>query len=150
LVALDVVFPSSKVPEARIGRVDHLVTIGCPFDLVRMVQKKYFRRRYIDGPSNLQWVNIYQPIDVLGSNFRNDQQVDLKAECGVSGGANEELLVKPTTNLAWNHSQGVGIVGFLMLASLSVHARYWSANPRSESAWGLVATELFANTPVLA
>ncbi len=71
LVALDSLFPRHK-PALHLNRVDSLVTIGCPFDMVRIYWPEYFSRRQAPGQSQLSWFNIYSRYDVLGSNFRDD------------------------------------------------------------------------------
>ncbi len=73
LVALDSLFPRYK-PALHLSRVDSLVTIGCPFDMVRIFWPAYFTRRQAPEQSAMQWFNIYSRNDVLGSNFRNDNQ----------------------------------------------------------------------------
>ena len=46
-----------------------IATIGCPFDLVRMLVPAYpaGRRKGTDGDPH--WVNVYTPTDLLASNF---------------------------------------------------------------------------------
>ena len=124
-----------------------LTTVGCPFDLVRMLQPSYFEGRFAATTAGPRWTNIYDPIDVLGSNFRNDNQQG-PATIGVqvpdTGG-----MALPAANIAWNPGQRLGLVSGLMLASLRVHAQYWGANPRAESALGYVVAELFSDTTAL-
>jgi hypothetical protein len=147
LVAIDMVLPASKAPTTRMGRVKSLTTIGCPFDLVRMLHPSYFEDRFTATGADPPWTNIYDPIDVLGSNFRNDNRQG-EATVGVKvHGA--DRMVLPAASIAWNPGQRLGFVSGLMLASLRVHAQYWGANPRAESALGYVVTRLFGGTPVL-
>ena len=147
LVAIDMVLPASKTPTARMARVTSLTTVGCPFDLVRMLHPSYFQGRFAATTAGPPWTNIYDPIDVLGSNFRNDNKQG-PATIGVQVPDTGDMAL-PATNIAWNPGQRLGLVSGLMLASLRVHAQYWGANPRAESALGYVVAELFSDTTAL-
>jgi len=147
LVAIDTVFPASRAPTARMARVKSLATIGCPFDLVRMLQPRYFEDRFAAADADRPWINIYDPIDVLGSNFRNDSE---------HGPATEGVKItspvdtkRPGANIPWNPGQRLTLVSGLMLASLQAHGQYWGPNPLAETALGPLVTELFSGTPVL-
>jgi hypothetical protein len=147
LVAIDTVFPASRAPTARMARVKSLATIGCPFDLVRMLQPRYFEDRFAAADADRPWINIYDPIDVLGSNFRNDSEQGPATEGVVTTSPVDTK--RPTANTPWNPGQRLTLVSGLMLASLRVHAQYWGSNPRAETALGPLVTELFSGTPAL-
>lgn len=70
LVALDALFPWIGTPAKRCALVRTLTTIGCPFDFVRAFWPAYFEGRAA-GATGLRWVNVYSPLDLLGSNFVN-------------------------------------------------------------------------------
>ena len=147
LVAIDTLFPASKAPTARMERVTSLATIGCPFDLVRMLQPHYYENRFAPDGQDRPWINIYDPVDVLGSNFRDD---------GKEGSASKGVTIRgtgavrqPTGNIPWNSGQPLTLISGLMLASVRAHAQYWGPNPRAETALGLLAAELFCGTPTL-
>jgi len=147
LVAIDTLFPASKAPTARMERVTSLATIGCPFDLVRMLQPHYYENRFAPDGQDRPWINIYDPVDVLGSNFRDD---------GKEGSASKGVTIRgtgavrqPTGNIPWNSGQPLTLISGLMLASVRAHAQYWGPNPRAETALGLLAAELFCGTPAL-
>jgi hypothetical protein len=42
--------------------------VGCPFDIVRSVWPRYFDGR-VAGDAPATWLNVFAPLDVLGSNF---------------------------------------------------------------------------------
>ena len=67
IIALDTLFPPGESRGAHLGRINGLVTIGCPFDVVRCVWPAYFTTRA--GVHSEYWLNVFDPIDVLGSNF---------------------------------------------------------------------------------
>jgi hypothetical protein len=78
--------PGWKETGRAFQSVHTLVTIGCPFDFVRTFWSDYFdeSRDYTDKVP-LRWLNVYSPVDVLGSNFRNDPQpgdanINIRAE----------------------------------------------------------------------
>ena len=67
LVALDALF-SRTGPIESLAAVDSLVTIACPADFIQTYWPDYFRgRRRLDAPR--QWLNIFEPRDLLASNF---------------------------------------------------------------------------------
>ena len=45
VVAIDALFPPERRPTPRFSRIDTLVTIGCPFDLLRSPWPDYFNKR---------------------------------------------------------------------------------------------------------
>ena len=140
LVAIDTVFPQSKPPTPRIDRVATLVTLGCPFDLVRTLQPRYFEQRFGPGDATPRWLNIYDPIDLLGSNFRDDhRKTPVRRGVGIVGALQPS---RPDLNLRWNRNQRLGAVTGLMLVSLRVHAQYWGKDPHADTALGCVATQL--------
>ena len=147
IVAIDTVFPASKPPTARLDRVRSLTTIGCPFDLIRMLHPAYFNERFSPDNGGPMWINIYDPIDVLGSNFRDDQEPG-EAKLGVEIAKSKDVRV-PQCNNAWNPGQHLTLINGLMLASLRVHAQYWGVNPRAESAVGYFVSSLFNHTSAL-
>jgi hypothetical protein len=139
LVAVDTLFPPSKPPAPRLAKVRTLMTIGCPFDLVCMLQPAYFQGRFaLDA--GLRWINVYDPIDLLGSDFHDSRRKSATHGVGIPGAIEER---RPDDNLAWNGNQRLTVVTALLLASLRVHAQYWGPNPRADTALGYVATQLF-------
>ncbi|HEV7760586.1 MAG TPA: hypothetical protein VGO78_16395 [Acidimicrobiales bacterium] len=143
LVALDTVFPSSRAPSPRVGRISTLVTVGSPFELASMLHPGYAEGRFAPDGGGLRWVNIYEPIDLLGSSFSDERG----ARRGLRLTDGHEIL--PEVNLAWNPGQRLTAVNALMLASLRVHAQYWGPDPQAETALGLAVPHLFP-TPTLA
>lgn len=70
VVAIDSLFPHEGAVSRQFERVQTLVTIGCPYDFVRTYWPKYFQNRYaVAAAARPRWINIFSPIDVLGSNF---------------------------------------------------------------------------------
>lgn len=147
LIAMDTLYPHGARPGRCLELVDTFVTIGSPFDLVRMVRPNYGEERTITPEINPTWINIYQPIDVLGSNFRDGDEVG-EAKVGLTSAESGAGTRVPGDNLAWNPDLKLGVINFLMLRSVTVHAAYWDDNPTARSALGLVAAELLERQPV--
>ncbi|HZO30249.1 MAG TPA: hypothetical protein VFH48_30115 [Chloroflexota bacterium] len=74
ILAINALFPAGNelLPGSPLTSIHTLVTIGCPFDLVRMVRPGYFKNRHGPGASlRGGWLNVYTPNDILGSSFRD-------------------------------------------------------------------------------
>src|SRR3712207_3046953 len=67
LVALDAMFSRRERPRPRFQSIHTLVTIGCPFDLVRSFWPEYYRRRFGHAGRPERWINVYVRRDIMGS-----------------------------------------------------------------------------------
>lgn len=83
IIALDALFPQVRPAGRRFRQIHTLVTIGCPFDLIRTFWWDYFDNR-IGGDAPKRWLNVYSPVDFLSSNFRNDGRIGKDAEVCVA------------------------------------------------------------------
>jgi hypothetical protein len=74
IVAFNTLFPfgNPEPPGSPIETVDTFLTIGCPFDTIRLIRTGYFKNRRTTAGVPRGWVNVYAPNDILGSNFRDD------------------------------------------------------------------------------
>ncbi|MGK3958414.1 hypothetical protein ACLKOZ_19740 [Arthrobacter sp. R4] len=148
LVAVDTVYPHGASPGQNLKLVDTLITIGSPFDLVRMVRPNYPEGRTFEQDIKPRWVNIYQPIDVLGSNFRDNEE-SAEATIGLVSSTDSADRRVPEENRQWNPDLKLNLVNMLMLRSLSVHAGYWDDSRTARSALGLAVKSLSARRPIL-
>jgi hypothetical protein len=148
LVAVDTVYPHGAIPGQNLKLVDTLTTIGSPFDLVRMVRPNYPEGRTFEQDIKPRWTNIYQPIDVLGSNFRDNEE-SAEARIGLVSSTNSADRRVPDENRQWNPDLKLNLVNMLMLRSLSVHAGYWDDSRTAHSALGLAVQSLSARRPIL-
>ncbi len=151
LVALDILFPHSR-PGARVGTVKSLVTIGCPFDLVRTYWPEYFTRRNRQPGAPKQWINIYAPLDVFGSNFRDDNEA-AAAEQGIAvGGKNAETVV-PTGNIAYDiglQTRQLSLFDIFAAKGITIHSLYWTGDDTPEvSCFDHLAAEIYGDDPLL-
>src|SRR5262249_19246669 len=123
------------------------VTIGCPFDLIRMLNPPYAQGRTAATCDPTRWTNIYQPIDVAASNFADGDDATQTASTGLA--LTDGTVRKPDVNCVWNSQSRLTPANFLMLASLSTHGQYWNCSTVARSALGLVVDALYADTPAL-
>ncbi len=147
LAVLDTVYPTSSGRAGGMQQVRTIVTMGCPFDMVRMMRPSYARGRGTATDSAPRWVNVYAPLDLLASNFSDSNDVTDKATTGVR--LVNHATRMPDVNLAWNRDLTLNAINFLMLRSLVVHAEYWDATPEARTALGEVMAELYRGTTVM-
>ncbi len=151
LIALDTLFPHGTLPEPRLAMVKGLVTIGCPFDAVRAMWPGYAEnRRGIDGaPSG--WLNVYAPLDVFGSNFRDDN-ADEKPDSVVEE-TSADAGHTPTNHIfqAGQVSASLTLLDVLVLGGFRAHGRYWGDQEEAENTcFNAIVSELFQDDPLLA
>jgi len=151
-------FGSAPAPNSAIKRIGTMVTIGCPFDMVRLVRPDYFKsRQWLANPP--KWLNVFAPADILGSNFRNDgddaqasPEVMQRAMAPRPTGAPDPPSLPIPENLAFypgNVPHG-GLADSLVLSGFRVHGRYWDAAQTGEhSCFDVVAEHLYGDDPIL-
>lgn len=145
VVSLDLLFPHSR-PGARLEIVKSLVTIGCPFDMIRTYWPAYFQDRQKKSNAPEQWVNIYAPLDVFGSNFRNDSKPG-DAEQGIEAVANQSVPIMPTCNIPYRigmQAEKLSVLDIMTVKGAQIHCLYWTGNDEPEaSCFDDVAVALF-------
>ena len=148
VIAIDALFPPGGFRPTRMDRIDGLITIGCPFDMIRTVFPKYYAERPVGKAPSL-WLNVFAPLDVLGSNFIDDSDAGATPEdapaserergkrrkrnpkwCGV--GENPRAGGDPfhPDNIRWENGplgQRSALAQVFMLSGFKVHAMYWDA-----------------------
>ncbi len=166
IVAIDTVFPFNGRPSQAMRRVHTLVTIGSPFDFIRTYWPNYFRGRvYIQGlPA--RWLNIYSPADIMGSNFRDDDN-DAAAEVSVNqpernrkarssdarlsdtepaAAPGDLARPAPPENRVYHeglYGERPTLIGWLSLRGLRIHGMYWNDEDKNESnCFAIVAEEM--------
>ena len=156
ILALDALLPKGQNIGPRLGTVASLVTIGCPFDLIRTFWPEYFTARRMatatgTAPAALgRWFNVYSNADVLGSNFRNDAN-DASATESIaldeqSGAARAPCPI----NLSYGNRE-VSMLDILKLVGLRTHALYWEATFSGEtSCFHDIVEHLWRDEPILA
>ena len=151
VVAIDTLLPAPSPPPDRVRRVRNLVTIACPFDLFRTYWPGYFDDRYALEGAPGQWVNVYSPVDVLASNFRNDDKQD-PPEHGVGGRKDQPARRRPE-NLPYviGNRSGLSAIETFLLMGLRMHAAYWGREAENESTvFGPVVQNVYARDVLMA
>ena len=136
-LAIDALFPIED-PSAEVARdgenvfsrVDHLVTFGCPFDVVSAYTSACWLPGYYKGRFNrqgraLDWTNIFLRGDFLASNFRDDTLVENDdGECppniGINSVPDEDSQPNRNRSLEANVSSRCG--------GLNLHSRYFDVD----------------------
>ncbi len=123
IIALDTLFPgkSQQTDFRTSNEITQLVSVGCPYDFIRVYYPYYFANRQ-DVSSHLKkWYNINCETDILSSNFRNDPKTgdgDVKVTPGAILVNNIMYDVAPVN--------GIKFFDYLLLMSFSTHRMYWS------------------------
>lgn len=167
LVALDALFPSNPPANDRVAYVTTLTTIGCPFDLVRTFWPNYFTDRTVP-PGDITWINVYSPVDLLGSNFTNDRGVKERATHGLNHTTpwGERPATKPkdraadpqppearvpAANLYFDHlgRRDLDLPGAIFGAAYAAHSQYWVPDDyEAESCFTVLVPRIYSTPPV--
>lgn len=149
IVAFDAFCPASEVRARRLDRVDTLVTIAAPYDFILTYWPRYFADRLHAPPA--QWLNIYSPVDLLGTCFdkaqaRVEREQRLRAR-GLSApppgpdepqnsfGLPDQLATGPTREFAFREGipdEQLGLFGWVAMQGLGAHSRYWAKGEDGE------------------
>jgi hypothetical protein len=146
IIAIDTLFPHAGPPSRRFGLIDTLVTIGCPFDFIRMFWPEYFQRRQGMPNTPRSWLNVYKSIDVLGSNFRNDDRAE-EADDGI---AFENGTIVCPSNLRYDGDMKLSIRSWLLMTGLRSHWTYWSGEDEETSCFGSIVRRMYADSKAMA
>jgi hypothetical protein len=154
ILALDCFFPANQPPSERVRGVSTLTTVGCPFDMIRVFWPQYYADRQSLANLCQHWTNIYSPIDIFGSNFRNDTELlppDPKTAFCLNG--NENLYLCPSQNIVWTagrSKKGLTTLELLALVGLDAHQSYWNNQYEGEStAFTMIISELYGGSAFL-
>lgn len=155
IVAIDTLFPTTAVPVGSLQAVNGLTTIGAPYDFVHAIRSDWRDNRYA-GSSPPVWINIYSPTDVLGSNFRDDNQDGVAtrgiavtaADSGIQGGAPQ--TISPSSNLTWSLGVKLTFRNLIMLTGFTNHSEYWGDDAEVDhNVFDDLVLHMYAGTSVL-
>ena len=121
IIALDNFFPRQREPATRIRQVDTFITIGSPFEILRVFWPKYFTDRHIDKDITHRWINVFSPDDILGSDIT--ERFPIQSTEGEAQGFPEKdnrILFK-VGPLRRRYS----LLDTIVLAGLDEHTFYW-------------------------
>ncbi len=156
VIALNELFPSGEPLSDRhaLASTYTLVTVGCPFDFVRLILPNYFKNRRPLAGVPKQWLNVFAPDDILGSNFRNDgqrgQPQQAVLDVVVAGSGQEAEAVPMPVPLNIPYQPGGVPAGGGIFGGFRVHGVYWSDGTGQETCWKVLAPRLYAEHPLLA
>lgn len=122
VVALEALYPRTGMPPKGIQAVASLATIGAPYDFVLAVKPAWFEGRH-SAIGQRSWVNVYSPVDLLGSNFRDD--ADSGAATRGIGLSGETEPLRPSENEAWDLHIDLTFLNLILLAGFTSHGMYW-------------------------
>jgi hypothetical protein len=147
LPALDACFSPSAQPPERLEDIDHLVTIGSPFDLIRAFRPDYAGARYWRDRAPGTWTNVYAPSDVLSSNFRNDPKTDrATVPLVLRDHPNGGRLPTNVFFLIDGRDSPVGIIDTMLMRGIKFHGEYWDDDDDdADSVFGMLVPSLFAS-----
>jgi hypothetical protein len=144
LLAIDALFPRS-LPEQRYRAVTGLVTIGCPFDLVRAIWPQYYTGRQSWGENPATWLNVFHPEDILASDFSDKSGHD-RSPTGIQ-------LATLKTRIPRNLHLGAetfSTLHRLALVGFRLQNRYWNGHHDFDrNCWDVVVRELYKDDAVL-
>ena len=157
VIALDNIFPYGDSPSLRVNNIYSLTTIGCPYDFIRLFWGYYFEGRGMLKDVPIQWLNVYSPSDILGSNFRDDaenEEADHSVSIKKMGDSyyNDEKIGPIPENIVF--TGGINIKGILQWFSffgIRNHGVYFEDNECIEKGClsGIIH-KLYAGKPILA
>jgi len=153
IVAMDNLFPMGRPPIDRFKRIDTLITIGCPFDIIRTYWPSYFNERQSVSGDAMKWINVYSPIDVLSSNFAdggNDQPFEQARTEGIGVKVDGQILKPESIEFSERSHKSLGVIDILRLAGFKAHSHYWGESPKGEiTCFHHVVKSMYKDTPVL-
>ncbi|HEX9938759.1 MAG TPA: hypothetical protein VGB15_16590 [Longimicrobium sp.] len=105
VVAIDALFQRETEVSRRFHRIGTLITIGCPYDFVRTYWPKYFQDRYAAAAGERpRWLNVYSPLDVMGSNFIDEPTMQERKAYRAATAEQREVMRKD-----WDTRYGRGV-----------------------------------------
>lgn len=124
VIAIDALFPPRRQPQQRMSAIDTLITIGCPYDLIRTFWPHYYDNRTGLADTPDEWLNVWSPMDALASNFRDDDALE-DATCSFERESGAPITPK---NAVWEDGpigEKLTISKAFALWGLRAHALYW-------------------------
>jgi hypothetical protein len=163
VIALDTLFPKGTSAPKRASSIQTIITIGCPFDMIRTYLRKYFRGRKASSLCQ-RWWNIHDPVDILSSDFKGDGAaiyatlhddhagsqsdppgpVDELQSSEIMPGSNT-ARVKPNELIEYNPfgSDKISLLGLFVLEGLRAHVKYWDESVDAESCFTPIMERLY-------
>lgn len=137
ILALDALFPATRAPGPRFEKIHTLVTIASPYDMVRNYFPDYFKNRDSRAAVPQVWLNVYTPMDVLSSNFTDEEGIPKKATktIDLKEDATQQRPQVPTNILYGEGAypkERLSLWDVVMLTGFRSHAIYWGSSYEAE------------------
>ena len=151
IVAIDSLFPTELFSQ-RIHKMGTLVTIGCPFDMIRTYWPEYFSGRYGAPGIPRKWINFYNAADVLASNFWDDGH---KGKPAVAVGIQLQGVIEPRIpeSIPFRSTKTMkeyNFLAYLALIGFRMHSRYWEAEMTNDrNCFDPIVNAIYGGTDVL-
>jgi hypothetical protein len=150
IVAMDSLFSIYPLSD-RLNSICTFVSIGSPFDIIRTYFPDYFTHRQSKPNVPAHWFNIYEPADVLGSNFMDEGRNGKSNPHGIQMESGDERIPESIRFGKPRRLEDYSLFEQLTLIGLQNHARYWVRGSVNDvSAFDLVVSRIYQDTPVLA
>jgi hypothetical protein len=135
VVALDTLFPASGHQTNACRHVKTLITVGNPFDLLRTFMGGYYKLRRPWPACRPTWLNVYSPIDVMASNFKDDGGSNREQGFKVTDPDGQEKDVLPDASVVFDAAGRTRLTthDIIRFTGMSVHYTYWGRGPAVES-----------------
>lgn len=139
IIAIDALRPQDGNVSYRMKtKIDRLVTIGCPFDFIRVYWENYYTDRKNADIAITDWFNVYSAVDILSSNFRDDSQ-KREAEAHLTIG--KSLPSNISYDLINNNK--LTFMDMLLLQGLRAHRMYWDDEEYSASCFSALLQAIY-------
>lgn len=128
ILAIDAIFPKAHVPERAFEKVRRLVTIGSAYDFVLAAEPNYLKERRATVGVPERWINVYAPIDLLGSDFKEDPSEHGPPDVPVAeipNGPAGKRVVSPDESIEYDNGTHVDLANALALYGFFAHDAYW-------------------------
>ena len=145
IVAIDALYQRREPPE-RFKRINSLVTVGSPFDIVRSFWPAYYQGRHGRPGKSSTWLNVYSPDDVFSSNFRNDGK---DVESGVGVEVDTGLFAPRNILFDWTERSKRRFLLERLQRIRHLHMIYWGGGPTAQTFLDDVVRRIYSDDVAL-
>lgn len=132
ILAIDALFPKEHPPELAFEKIKKLVTIGSAYDFVKATAPQYFKDRHAAPGVPERWINVYAPIDLLGSSFTKNIKKPGKAYITVAKieevKGQKKNVKQPIENIRYDNGMRMSFRNALEFYGFTSHGAYWGAD----------------------
>lgn len=142
IIALDFMFPAGDEPTSATKQtLKGLITIGCPYDFVKMYFPGYFNGRCEALAPTVKWLNVYSPADALSCNFKRDIEPGESEYSIIDIEKLKPLNLPPYYISTFNPYNPIHFLG---LYAIRAHNFYWDKSASGNSCIRSIVTNMKA------